>query len=296
MPVVLPAMAGNPLPGEVASGEIGGLRVAIHDGFPGVLIGLSVLSRAAASIRRVDLATGESRLVRTGTDLILEGGQAAAYDIEAEPGRQYLYRTVVDGVERPVYDVRVTMPAWSQSLPSQRTGWLKSVDAPHLSRAVAMGPPPDQTIGMHTSVAAPWGARHGLAATAGRAALSGQYVVYGLPDDDQAAILALLTQGGPLLWQPRPQLRTEGRWLTVTGIRDRHITGPTPAREWTIDWVEQDRPEDGLDAPVTVPGWTWERYTAGHTWDSLGRIYRDTWALLFEGVKTPWSQDAGRTY
>ena len=282
----------TPAPGEVLSGDIGALSVAVHNGFPGVLIGLQIFASQPVMLRRYDVAARSWLTVRSGAPVLLEQGVGAAYDQEVEPGGVYLYRAVIEGVERPIYDVTVAVPPWSE-LSSQMTGWLKSVSAPHLSLSVVMGPPGEFTPGLHARTDSYWGARFSSAAHAGQGSTSGQFLIHGLPGEDHEAIEDLLTLGGVLLWQPRPEIRTRSRYLVVTGIKDLHY-GVSPARSWTVDWAEVDRPDPTESAAVTVPGWTWDRYTQGQTWDSLGRVYGDSRGLLLAGVTERWVAGAGR--
>lgn len=290
MPASLTRRTGNPAPGEVVSGQIGALQAAIHTGFPGVLLGVGVFASEPVTIRRYDGDTGWIT-VRSAAPVQIEGGTGEAYDIEACPGATYLYRLVTGDTERPAYDVRVAMPSWDELLPPRHTGWLKSLLAPHLSMPVRMGAPGEATIGLHARTDTSWGSRHAAPAWGGRGPKSGTYIVHGLPVDDHDAIEALLTSG-PLLWQPRPGIRTATRWISVTGLRDLEYGGHDRARQWSIDWTEIPRPDPtdpvAGDDLVTVPGWTWDRYTRGLTWDDLGRIYGDSWGLLREGARQPW--------
>lgn len=293
MPAAIDARIGQPAPGEVVTGELGGLVATIHNGFPGVALGISVFAAdATIEVHRIDLDTGERIVPRTCGPVLVDQSDGTAYDIEAEPGHSYLYRVVIGGVERPIYDVRVAIPGWDVALPARHTGWLKSMDAPHLSAPVRMGPPPDQNIPLHTSGHTGWGTRYGGQGWGGRGPTAGSYIVHGLPEDDHEAILDLLASG-PLLWQPRPEIRTRGRWLQVTGITDKHISSRTPAREWSVAWEEIPRPVDDLGGPYSIPGWPWDRVVAGLDWDAYGRVWGSDWQMAALLTAQPWTPYAG---
>lgn len=292
MPTHVDPPEGFPPPGTAVRSPSGRIGAAVHNGFPGVLLGVWDAGTYRLGIERLTIG-GPSEWVRVRTAdpvWLSAGGQGAAYDLEVEPGQTYIYRPTYGGKPNPAHEVMVAIPGWgAHPQDALHTGWLKSVAAPQLSRRVRMGPPSEFTHATHSAINSTWGSRYASATWGGRAATRGQFVVHALPGDNAPALLDLLSSG-VLLWQPRPAIETKTMYILPGDVTDRHYGGLSPARRFTLDYTEVARPA-GLDSPPVVPAWTWAVATAGLDVAVIDSLYPDQWSILLEGVQR-WEPDS----
>lgn len=280
MPTAVDAHLTEPVPGVPVVSRLGNLLAVVHDGFPGVLLGVRDMGSDLAWIERCDVERpDEWQRVRSAGPVWLSAGGGSAYDLEAEYGRTYVYRlSVMDPTD---FQVLVRMPDWG-STPHRFTGYLKGVSAPELSAPVMVAPPEAFTREAHVSSARGWGEAYPAAAWGGRGARTGSLTFHGLPGDDFEATEALLSSG-VLLWQPRPDIRSRPMWILPGSLDDLHY-GATPARRFTVRFTEVDRPAV-TDVPPVVPGWTWDHAVAGRSFDQVDALYADEWSMLLDGVQ-----------
>ncbi|MFJ2629652.1 hypothetical protein ACIO6T_41435 [Streptomyces sp. NPDC087532] len=242
---------------------------------------------AASQVRRVRITRTDPGAagpvpVRSADPAWALGGVGTAYDHEAPLGVPVVYTAVPvyeDGTTGPSSSLAVTVPA---PVPGQvRDLWLKSLDQPSLSlRAMIVGRPEPTSTGRQDTADIP-GSPYRVVAFDEHAAET-YTVTVDVPPEQVDQVRALL-RSGVLLAQTRPGYVVMPDAYHVPA----DITGPTPTGRlgasggyqftWTVEPV--DRPATA-DAPMRMPGWSWDEVARRFaTWDAVAASY-SSWASL----------------
>lgn len=294
MPTSVFPAEGVPAPGEPLTSLNGALTAVVHKDFPGVLLRLVTGSDFSwLPLLRYDVAVGEWVTVRTGGPMWIEGRKGYSYDLEAEPGRTYIYRPGYSyGTTDPApYEVLVTLPPYD--FPTDVDAWLKHLDRPGLSMRVRIAAFAESSESWLSSASIYSGGRY---ATDGRAIQmpTGSLSLWTETEAEYRALRGTLEAPGVLLFQPCPGAALDPMYFRRGALRPDRLEPGWGMRTIAFDWVAQARPDwrADLDQPVTIPGWSWDDYTAGHTWETLAQAYPSEWDALLAGVRQ-WNPRGG---
>lgn len=285
MPMIVdPAAPHISPPARVVSPD-GWLAATVDSTWAGVTLAVDYTAgtplAAAATVQQVRIlrtAAGAPPVpVRSADPAWAVGGVGRAYDHEAPLGAAVIYTATpiyANGTTGPTSALAVTVPP-----PDAPTDvWLKSLEAPGLSVRVTVVTWPTLT----------WGARSESVTAAGSPYPTVAQDVYGAASSDIAVdaagaaigqLRALLTTGGVLLMQTRPEYYRPDQYVVLGDITEDLDGAPDEGRTFTAALTEVDRP-DTTGQPLRVPGWSWDILADQYaTWDAVAASY-SSWASL----------------
>ncbi|MFB6875663.1 hypothetical protein [Streptomyces sp. NPDC056323] len=209
-------------------------------------------------------------------------GVGTAYDHEAPLGVPVIYTATpiyADGSTGPATSLAVTVPAPEPG--QERDLWLKSVNEPSLSVQAMLVERPEPSSAGRQDVADVPGSPYRVVAYDEHAAESYTLTI-DVPPEQVDQVRALL-RSGVLLAQTRPGYIVMPDAYHVPS----DLTGPTPtgrlgsSEGYQFSWAVEpvDRPATG-DAPMRMPGWSWDEVARRFgTWDAVAASY-SSWASL----------------
>jgi hypothetical protein len=285
----LDASGALPPPGTAVRSPSGRIGAAVHNGFPGVLLGVWDAGTYRLGIERLTIG-GPSEWVRVRTAdpvWLSAGGQGAAYDLEVEPGQTYIYRPTYGGKPNPAHEVMVKLPDWGGC-----GAWLKHLRRPHLSRSVRVMSPWEPDEDTWLSATAAYGSGYSASDGVGTMGLSGTLTLRTTTEGDWRAVAEMLSTPGVMLLQMSPDHGQDPLYIARQSIGHRRPGGLSGygLREFSFRVVQVARPAD-LDSPPVVPAWTWAVATAGLDVAVVDSLYPDQWSILLEGVQR-WEPDS----
>lgn len=288
MPMIVdPAAPLVEVPARVTSPD-GYLAAIVDPVWAGVVLAYDASGLAGAeeiryvSVVRQDPGGLAPLPVRSGSPAWAIGGVGTAYDHEAPLGVAVVYTAVplyADGTTGPASSLAVTVPAPAPSDP--RDVWLKGLDAPSLSlRAVIVGKPEPSAVGRQDVAEVP-GSPYRVVSYDEHAA-EAYTLTIDVPPDAVDQVRQLL-RSGVLLLQTRPGYVTLPDAFHVPA----DITGPLSTGRlgssggYQLSWaVEPVARPDTTDAPMRIPGWSWDDVAARFaSWDAVAASF-SSWASL----------------
>ncbi len=280
MPTAVDAHLTEPVPGVPVVSRLGNLLAVVHDGFPGVLLGVRDMGSDLAWIERCDVERpDEWQRVRSGGPVWLSAGGGSAYDLEAEYGRTYVYRlSVLDPTD---FQMLVRMPQYRSC-----DAFLKHLGAPHLSTRVRVMVPWEPVEATWMTVQGVYGS--GRIATDGFATqgITGEMTLRTYGEDDWRRLSRALSTPGVMLLQSSPDHGLDPLYF-VRGDIGHGRPGSIPGyglRDFSFAAVQVDRPSV-TDVPPVIPGWTWDHAVSGRSFDQVDALYADEWSMLLDGVQ-----------
>lgn len=275
-------------PPAVVTSTDGLLSAKVDAANAGVMLRADLSSRSPAPVC-VRFFRGDGSLVRSGDPAWAPGGVAHAYDHEAPLGTGVSYYAQPIDVDlapvgEPTSKVAVEVP-WTGDLSDV---WLKNPSRPDLSLRLPSATFEETGRPLRTTFTDVPGARLGISSATLTGGLSGTLTVKSATKAAYDTLLQLL-DGSILLMQAHPDLGGAPQMYArpTDNLISQRAPGATTGygwdkRLWPIAITECRRPAT-LDAPLRIPGLTWESVAAQYvTWENLAAQV-DSWDDLLWG-------------
>lgn len=262
------------------------MEAVVDEARPGVLVRAIGCEGHSVTIERA-VAGGEWLPVRSGFPARVIGGEAAAYDWEAEPGTRVSYRAVGEQTTASMV-ATVDVPPLQECTGAACSTWLKHIERPGLSvRARILHPDSPSRAGRGSFVEPDGAGVLPHYRSQGLSGRQGSYTVRVSGWDALDALDRLLAEPGTVLLHANPAHGLRAMYLAVTGAAESR-PGSTPGWEWRdveFSWRQVGRPWPS-EAPLLVPSWTWrDAIRDAATLRQVAGRYPTRWDLLLAGTR-----------